>query len=31
MLEKKLNTKFYVYKEDLTEIADVINNIQDAS
>ena len=28
MLEKKLDTKFYVYKDEITEIADVINNIR---
>ena len=28
MLEEKLDTKFYVYKDEITEIADVINNIR---
>jgi putative radical SAM enzyme (TIGR03279 family) len=28
MLEEKLNSKFYVYKEEITEIADVINTIR---
>ena len=30
MLEEKLDTKFYVYKEEITEIGDVINNIRNS-
>jgi putative radical SAM enzyme (TIGR03279 family) len=28
MLEEKLNTKFYVYKDDIIEIIDIVNNIR---
>jgi putative radical SAM enzyme (TIGR03279 family) len=28
MLEEKLNTKFYVYKDDIIEIVDIVNNIR---
>ena len=31
MLEEKLDTKFYVYKDDIIEIVDIVNNIRKES